>query len=327
MTKALLAILLAAALPAAAQPAGTAPSAPPETVKVQAAPLPDEVITGFVKTYTAPAALTGKIPRWTQGICLKTQGLARELSDAVTSRILNVAKEIGAPVQNQPCGLNVVIIFDPNPQAVMDDIAANHDELLGPHDKAQVKDLAKVRYPIQAWYATGTRDAKGAWQADTPQPPIDCDGIDKNTEMGVLSFSGGSRIDPAKYQTVLGQMQRYCNKEYTTGSHVRNGITSEFAAVTIVAALDTVNYHELGAIADYIALLALSQTKAFDSCQKMETVANLLVPGCDLANRINGLTPGDTAFLKALYHADAGGTLVAQQAAIANQMKKSLSER
>jgi hypothetical protein len=323
MRKLLPALVLAAALPVAAQPAPPAT----ETVTSRAAPLPDEVVTGFVKTYTAPSLLTGKIPRWAQGICLKTQGLAKELSDAVSARILAIAADVGAPVQKPPCGLNVVIIFDPDPQGVMDDIAANHEELLGPHDKAQIKDVSRVRHPIQAWYATGTRDAKGIWQADTTQAPIDCDMIDKNVETGIISLSGGGRVDPAKYQQVLTSMARYCNRQYSTGTRLKNGITSEFAAVTIVAGLDTVKYHELGALADYIALLALSQTEAFDSCQKMETVANLLVPGCDPGNRINGLMPGDTAFLKALYHADMGGTLGLQQSAIANAMKKGLAER
>ena len=85
--------------------------------------------------------------------------------------------------------------------------------------------------------------------------------------------------------------------------------------------------HQLGAIADYIALLALSQTESFETCQKMQSIANLLVPGCDVENRIDGLTDGDIAFLKALYRADNGGTLVAQQTAIADEMKKTLPGR
>lgn len=73
------------------------------------------------------------------------------------------------------------------------------------------------------------------------------------------------------------------------------------------------------------AQVILSQTKAFDTCEKMETVANLQVPRCDLDNRIKGLMPGDIAFLKAFYKADTGGTLVAQQFAITSEMKKLLN--
>jgi hypothetical protein len=325
MKKAALATLTAlpflALEPGIAQPVG-----PTETVKVQAAPMPDEVVRGFVKTFTAPSLLTGKIPRWAKGICLKTQGLPRELADAVTRRVLEVAEQVGAPVQAQPCALNTVVIFDANPQSVMDDIAAQHDELLGVHDPAQARELAKVRFPIQAWYATETQDNKGVNTADsdTSQSPLCESVLDNSMEMNG-TLTGGLRINTARYSQVIDERQRYCGRRNTAGSRVRDGVISHLAAVTVVASMDTVNYHELGAVADYLALVILSQTKAFETCEKMETVANLLVPRCDLNNRVTGLMPGDIAFLKALYRADSGGTLVAQQAAIAGEMKKLLS--
>ena len=330
MKKAILAILTA--LPLFAFQSSFAQQAAPaatETVKVQAGAMPDAVVTGFVKTFTAPSQLSGKIPRWYTGICLKTQGLPPELAEAVSKRILAVAAEVGARTQPQPCDLNAVVIFDPDPQSVMDNIAAHHEELLGTHDPAQTKELAKVRYPIQAWYATETQDDKGVSTIDTKDQSAQCDGLDMTTQVGAAGDlkNGGMRTDPARLARVTEDAQRYCGHRYDTGSRVRDGVHSHIVAVTVVAAMDAVNYHELGAVADYLALMILSQTKAFDTCEKMETVANLLVPACDLNNRVNGLMPGDLAFLKALYRADTGGTLVAQQAAIAGEMKKVLAER
>ncbi len=318
---------LCATLPGLAQPAApaaaAAPTIEPETVQVQAAAMPDAVVTSFVKTFTAPSLLSGKIPRWFQGICLKTQGLPRELSDAVSKRILEVAKMVGAPVQEQPCPLNTVVIFDSDPQGVMDDIAANHSDLLGPHDPAQVKELSKVRFPVQAWYATETQDDKGFTAVDTKNQSALCDGIDST----VMTGSGGDlkqplRVDPARLSQVTKDMQQYCGHRYDTGSRLRDGIHSHIVAVTAVASMDAMRFHELGSIADYLALVILSQTQAFEKCEKMETVANLLVPRCDLDNRVTGLMPGDIAFLKALYRADTGGSLVAQQASITAEMKK-----
>jgi hypothetical protein len=317
----LVAVPLLALAPAIAQPAAST-----ETVQVRAAPMPDAVVNSFVKTFTAPSLLTGKIPRWAKGICLKTQGLPRELADAVTKRVLEVARLVGAPVQDQPCALNTAVLFDTNPQAVLDDIAAHQPDLLGTHDPAQVKELAKMRFPIQAWYATETQDNKGVVSADsnTSQAP-ECDSIADNTLEAGGNLTGGLHVNTARYNQVIDQQQRYCGRRNTTGSRVRDGVISHLAAVTVIASMDTVNYHELGAVADYLALVILSQTKAFETCEKMETVANLLVPRCDLNNRITGLMPGDIAFLKALYKADSGGTLVAQQAAIAGEMKKLLA--
>jgi hypothetical protein len=310
----------------ASAPTEAQPSAPAETVKVQAAPIPDAAVSGFVRTFTAPSALSGKIPRWFSGICVKTQGLPKELSDAVTKRILEVADQVGAPVQQQPCALNTVVIFDADPQNVMDDIAAHHDELLGPHDPAQTKALATVRFPIQAWYATETQDNNGVTVADsnTNQPAM-CESIDDNTMQASGNLQGGLKFNQSRYNQVIDERQRYCGRRVVTGSRVRDGVLSRLAAVTVVASMDTVRFHELSAVADYLALVILSQTKAFETCEKMETVANLLVPRCDLDNRIKGLMPGDVAYLKALYKADAGGTLVAQQAAIAGEMKKLLA--
>ena len=326
MKKAVLTI--AAALPFLVfAPAIAQPQAAPETVKVQAAPIPNETVSGFVRTYTAPSLLTGKIPRWNKGICLKTQGLPHELADAVTKRVLEVAQQIGAPVEKQPCDLNTVVIFDPNPQGVMDDIAANHSDLLGAHDPAQVKELATVRFPVQAWYATETLDDRGVTTIDSnvSQSPT-CQGVDENIfySGGGALTGGGLKVDAGKYAGVIQNWQRECGRRNVTGSRLRDGVMSRLSAVTVVASMDTVNYHELGAVADYVALVILSQTKAFETCEKMETIANLLVPRCDLNNRVNGLMPGDLAFLKALYKANPGGTLLEQQASITGEMKKLL---
>jgi len=303
------------------------PSAPTETVKVQAAPIPDAAVSGFVHTFTEPSLLSGKIPRWFSGICVRTQGLPRELADAVTKRIVDVATMVGAPVQEQPCTLNTVVIFDADPQGVMDDIASKHGELLGPHDPAQTEALKKVRFPVQAWYATETQDNNGTTVTDTTADQTNCGTTDENVFNGspTGALTGGIKVNTTAYSNVVNNMRRDCGKRVVKGSRLRDGVRSQLAAVTVVAALDTVRYHELAAVADYLALVILSQTKAFETCEKMETVANLLVPRCDLDGRVKGLMPGDLAFLKALYRADTDGTLVMQQASITNEMKKLLN--
>ncbi len=312
--------------PVFAQPAAPAPLEA-ETVKVQAATIPDSAVAGFVKTFTEPSALSGKIPRWYAPICLKTQGLARELGDAVTRRILQVAQEIGAPVDKQPCALNTTVIFDTDPQGVLDDIAAHDAVLLGPHDPAQTREVAKVRYPIQAWYGTETQDEKGVVRQDTKDQSPLCESIDMSSiETGTGDLKAPFKaVLPSTLTDRVRNVQRSCGNRVVTGNRLRDGLHSHLSTVTVVASMDTVRYHELAAVADYLALVILSQTKAFDKCEKMETVANLLVPACDLDNRIKGLMPGDMAFLKALYKADTGGTLVAQQASITAEMKKLLA--
>jgi hypothetical protein len=326
MKKTILAILTA--LPFVVPESGIAqPAAEPETVESRAAPMTDAVVTSFVKTFASPSPLTDKIPRWSKPICLKTEGLPRERAEAVTKRVLDVARMAGAPVQDQPCALNTVVIFDPDPQGLLDDLAVNQPELLGPHDPAQTKELAKVRFPVQAWYATETQDDRGAIVADNKNQSEECGTADMTTvvaDSGSMK-GGGFRGSNALLQDVVQNVQRTCGRRVVAGSRVRDGVASHLSTVTVVASMDVVKTHDVGAVADYLALVILSQTKAFETCEKMETIANMLVPRCDLDNRITGLMPGDIAFLKALYKADSGGTLVAQQAAIAGEMKKLLN--
>src|SRR4051812_41279387 len=132
MKKLVTVLLLAAMAPALAQNA-----APTETVSVQAAPMSDTQIQGFVKTYTAPAVMTGQIPRWARGICVRVQGLPQELAEAVANRLKTVIGEIKAPLAKEPCDLNAAIFFDSNPQEVLDDIANRAPDLLGYHEIAQ----------------------------------------------------------------------------------------------------------------------------------------------------------------------------------------------
>jgi hypothetical protein len=329
MRRLALALLMASALPALAQDTPTL-AAPTETVQVEAAPLSDDAIRSFVSTYAAPSLMIGKIARWTKPICVRTQGLPKELNEVVANRIRTVIREVGAPLDKDNCALNAGIYFDGRPQLVLDDIALRAPELLGYHEVAQARSVATMRHPIQAWYATETRDNNGARIADTPGTTPLCDSVQSSDiwQSGGSGLSSGTlRVDTAKYNNVLQEMQKFCGKRAVTGNRVNDGLSSEFTAVTIVASMDTVNYHELAAVADYIALLMLSQTSAFAACQQMDSIANLLVPGCDVGNRIKGLTQGDIAYLKALYRAKADGLLVMQQASIATEMKKALAER
>jgi hypothetical protein len=183
-----------------------------------------------------------------------------------------------------------------------------------------------MRFPVQAWYATETQDNKGVTVVDSKDQSLMCDAIDNNVmTAGSGDLKNPYRVDPARLSQVTRDMQQYCGHRYDTGNRLRDGIHSHIVAVTAVASMEAVRFHELGAVADYLALVILSQTQAFERCEKMETVANLLVPRCDLDNRVTGLMPGDMAYLKALYKADTGGNLVAQQASITAEMKKILA--
>ena len=101
-----------------------------------------------------------------------------------------------------------------------------------------------------------------------------------------------------------------------------NGLRSVFDQIIIVADLTKLADYEIGALADYISLLALTQLNGLDACQQLPSIVNLLVDGC--MQKANALTDNDFAYLSGLYKMGPDRTSRIQQDEIAYQMEQSL---
>lgn len=240
-------------------------SAPPEELVVTGKAISDFVrARNFVREYTAPSAFLDQIARWQSPVCVKTQGLAKGYNAFVTARLKEVATQIGAPgVASEACEANLNIIFTIDPQAYVDDIKRRTPQLLGVHYPALFQKIAAVTHPVQAWYATGTRGERGTYHLDA------YDGFSMPIFM-------------------------------VPGSHLDSGLSSGFAAVTIVADINKIAGWEIGTIADYIAMAAFSRAKTLGRCQGMPSVSNAL-ENCADAVKAKALSDYDMAYLKALY--------------------------
>ena len=71
---------------------------------------------------------------------------------------------------------------------------------------------------------------------------------------------------------------------------------SAFNHIVIVADLNKVKGNEIGALADYIALLALTQLNSPDVCQELPSIVNMFAPGCE--RKTAALGEGDLAYLR-----------------------------
>jgi len=199
------------------------------------------IIRNFVDTATAPSPI-GQVSRWKVGLCPRTTGMGPGFTAFVTKRVREIATDLGVPVNpDENCSPNLQIIFTEHPQAMLDIIRTKLPALLGYHYAAQARELSTVEHPIQGWYATGSRDRMGQLVPDNPY--------------GVSTMT-------------------------VEGSRIKTGLRSEFVAVTVVVDLITVENQEIGAIADHIALLAFSQSKAFERCRTVPSIANMLLD-CD----------------------------------------------
>jgi hypothetical protein len=298
-----MALLTVSAAAAAAQPAR--PSAENVTVTGTKS---REVLEKFVESFAAPARMTGKLSRWEDGICPAVVGLPAGFTKFVTQRVKEVAAKVGAPVnEKEPCGHNIAIVFTAAPQALLDKIRKRQPWFLGYADSsAQIEKLATVTRPIQAWYMTATKDWRGNSDVDTAKGG----GVD----LTVQAFLEPTRIMP--------MTMPYAHFRNVTGWRIDDGQHSAFYDVIIVVDQNKLVDYEIGAIADYISMLALAQLNALDTCQQLPSIVNMLAVGCE--RKVDALTDNDIAYLRGLYKMSPDRTLRTEQDEIAYQMGQHL---
>ena len=139
--------------------------------------------------------------------------------------------------------------------------------------------------PVKAWYLTATTGFEGLVRVDNPR--ADFLSTDPYTEGKVF------------YQAGVGRFN--------------NGIGSTLYNVVIAANPGKLGDYEIGSLADYIAMLALSQPRSFDDCWEVPSITNLLSPGCEPGRKTTTLSDNDAAFLYGLYKMSTGQNIYVQR--------------
>ncbi len=244
----------------------------------------DALARAFVHALSEPSRL-GQLSRWRVRPCAKVLGLPDAFDEFVSARIDAVAQAAGAPAA-PPCKTNnILVVFTPEPQALMDFIAKRRTELLGFHYAAQTRRLAAFHGPVQGWYVTATVGADGA-----------------------------SYIDDAFAQMPGG----------VPGSRLSAGLSSEFDAVLVVVDSAKVAGQPIGRIADDVALHALARSPAQAGCRDLPTILDAVTPTCAASADLEGLTDADRAYLKGLYGTNPRAIEQLQQAGVAARVSRGL---
>ncbi len=275
--------------------------APPVENVIVTAPRerPESALDNFIIAHAAPSPLVGKIARWKTGICPLTLGLSPAFNLYITQRIVRFAMMAGAPLDShEPCRPNILVLATPQPQALLDFVRARRPGLLGFHYRPQAERIATMRRPVQAWYGTATEDFYGFISADLP---------DWDLGYGVMSTSG----TPG-------------NVHVSGNRAIGNGLKSEFTTAVVVVDTRRIVGQKIGPLADYIAMLALSQAQSYDECQNVPTITNLMASGCAEGMKPDSLTDIDATYLRGLYRMDAGRSFLGERGSIAYEMKKDL---
>jgi hypothetical protein len=321
-------VAFAAAQPAPAGQPRLVGGLPVESVTVMGVKPSEETIGNFVENRTAPTAVLGKMARWSRKICPLTAGLGDTYAKYITRRIRDVAAAVGAPVDADPaCHPNVAVVFTTTPQRFLDNVRKTEPILLGYHaNDRQADQLATVTHPIQAWYATETIDFDGSRMVQdlscrNRSTALNTAGI---PPYGMYSSLGTNPMagEPSASGTGYAVLQPCAIVVHASGSRINNGLSNGFFNVLIVVEPAKLLDYEIGSLADYVTMLALSEPPSLDNCQKLPSISNMLAKGCNsVPSRI---TDGDLAYLRALYKMPDGTGLQIQRDAIRLEMRKTL---
>jgi hypothetical protein len=302
-------LLVALAAGVSAQPARP----PVESVTVTGLKdAPQAVVDHFVQAFAKPSYLTGKMGRWENGVCPDTTGLAPKYAAFISRRVRKLATLVHAPVdKDSKCRANIEIVFTTTPQDLLDTVRRRHKVYLGYHSSsAQADQLAVVSRPIQAWYLTATKDLDGK---------VDVDSLYGQSTTAVADFIEDTKGGGSGVGTRNGTRK-------VTGGRLRDGVRTIFRNVIIAADPTKLTDYEVGALADYIAMLALTQLNSLEVCQpQLPSIINLLAKDCP--NPPNQLSESDLGYLKGLYSMSADGNMRMQQDDIAHQMKQTFKGR
>lgn len=278
----ILAVMAAAG--AAKVEAASTPSSPSseaaESVTVTATPLPKrDAVDEFIYSYPTQVRTTEKIARWRKGICPAVFGLPPRFATFITTRLTAIARQAGAPVDGDAkCRPNIEIVFTDKPQALANDLRKYRWAYLGYFDNFRQADrLAKVTHDIQAWYLTATVSYSGYVHVDNPRQDF-LTGTDYLPDGKVFYAAGTGRFNSGPGSTLYN--------------------------VLIVADPGKLKDYSMGSLADYIAMLALSQPKSFDACWEVPSITNLLSKECTPERKTATISDNDTRFLYGLYRMD-----------------------
>ena len=323
MKEAALLLALGLAAPAFAQTDAPKQAAAVESVIVTAPRMRTKaIIDNFVMAHATRTPALGKLTRWKLGICPQTTGVPPGFAKLVTVRVRQIATMAGAPLAQGPsCRVNIEIVFTREPQALLDNVRKTHPELFGFYPRAKLDDIARMNHPIQAWYATQTEDYDGIIHTDDPRPT----GMTflMTGESGTTSQLTASGASMPDVTMDLG----YARRMQARGDRLGDGLSSELYHVMVVVDGGKVAGMQIGPLADYIAMLALSQTGTFDACEGAPSITNLFSEGCDNGVKTDAITDVDIAFLKGLYNMNLAGTMMQQRAAIADAMETVLGAK
>jgi hypothetical protein len=225
----------------------------------------------------ARGQISGMLPRWTRGLCVRMIGMEADAARAFEERVRSVAREAGAPVGAAGCNPNLVVAFTEDAQAVAAHLYRRRPIMFTNRPVIERQRFVEGDDPVRWWTLTNAED-------EDRMIPLGSAG-----EAGVaIDGDATARID---LPTVRGR----------NASLIRQSVVTAIGGAAVVIDADRAEGVRLNALADYVAMVALTGTvmRADYTTATGDTVMGLF--STPAMRGLTSMTAADRAYLQRLY--------------------------
>ena len=257
------------------------------TVEAQRAVLEHQLYE-YVTMITHTQSRDEALHRWHTPVCPAVVGLSKDEGEFILTRLSQIARAAETPLDGERCQANLAVVFTNDPDGVIKAWRARRSHFGGVHGTpAAFERFSAKRSPVRVWY---------------------------NKDFGTPG-SGPMATDSLELGKSFPNTPTGSN---LIGSKMFVKDVLVFSSVAVIVDSRQAVGLEIGALTDYIAMLALSDTDPEVPLGPAPTVLRLFTARAAKQPLPAGLSDWDRAYLKALY-----GTpldLITQRSIIAGKM-------
>jgi hypothetical protein len=295
-----LGIAIWGALPALAQEAHTE-----EEIVVTGERL-REIVRSFVGEVAAAPGSEDQLARWDRRICPGVIGMrdARQ-AQFIVDRLAQRAFQLGLEVREPGCRADVVVFVTPDSERLARELGAEYRALVGYHSASNavtagheaLTEFMETPRPVRWWHVSQTVTRDGEVLGESAGRPT----------------AGGFAGVEVVRQPDAGRLRRSTRQD--------------FSRVIIVVDATRAAGLQLGALADYVSMVALAQLSPDADTSEVPSILNLFADLSAGRTPPAELTDWDMAYLRALYEAPrAARNAQTQEGAIVRSMSEELSQ-
>lgn len=232
----------------------------------------------YVRQLMEPGKL-GQLSRWNDEVCPGVVGLQPDAAQAMLDRIAMRAVKVGLKVGGPGCKANVLIVVTNDAEKLTPTFVQQNKKLFGDSfeggntlGQKALADFKASKKPVRWWHVSQTVTDRGQVLGESVARP-----------------GGGGGFEGAQVARV------------NNASRVSASTHQEFNRIVAIVDTSKTNGASFAAVADYIALIALTQVQADVDAAGYDSILNVFEGPVGGDEPLKGWTAWDSAFVDGLY--------------------------